>query len=53
MHIQSTSTSSYQVLCSKYHSPIKGTGFLGEKADSRVGIEKIQDEPGEACGAKK
>lgn len=38
---------------SKYHSPIKGTGFLGEMADSRAGTEKIQDEPGVACGAKK
>jgi len=33
-----------QLLTSEYLSPLKGTEFLGEIADSRAGAGKIKDE---------
>lgn len=51
--ILTKSTLSAQVLFSKYYSPVKGTGFLGEVADSRTGTGKEQDNPGKQCARGK
>ena len=32
-----------QILVSKYHCPIKGTGLLGETDDTRAGPGNVQD----------
>lgn len=44
--------SSIQTWVSKYHSPIKGPGLLGEVFGSRSGAGKIQ-EAQNICGARK
>ena len=48
--VVSTSSSEY-ILVSKYHSPLKG--LLGEKADFRARIGKVQHETGRSCCARK
>lgn len=46
-------TLSAQILVSKYYSLIKESDLLEEIADSGTDGEKIQDEPGTSCGARK
>lgn len=36
------SKTSIVFMVSKYHSPTKRTGFLGERADSRSGVLKVR-----------
>ena len=40
------STSSAQILASKYHVPLIEPRLFGEMADSRPGPGKVQNEPG-------